>query len=91
MKLTRKKIQAASDYRTFVGLSLDEVEESNPDVYYDYIYDIRFDVDTVYLSKSDSNNMVGVQDKEGKYYVYNAEDEPGWYEINFDELFTYLQ
>ena len=97
MKITRKTIQAASDYRTFDGLSLDEVEESYPNIYYDYFYDIRNDVREVFLSKNPECKFVGVEDTEGKYYIYktttyyeDGEVDPGWYEVTFQELFNYL-
>ena len=97
MKITRKTIQAASDYRTFDGLSIDEVEESYPTIYYDYFYDIRNDVREVFLSKNPECKFVGVEDTEGKYYVYktttyyeDGEVDPGWYEVTFQELFNYL-
>lgn len=97
MKITRKTIQAASDYRTFDGLSIDEVEESYPNIYYDYFYDIRNDVREVFLSKNPECKFVGVEDTEGKYYIYkttthygDGEVDPGWYEVTFQELFSYL-
>lgn len=92
MKITRKTIQAASDYRTFDGLSLDEVEESYPEIYADYFYDIRNDVDEVYISKNADCMYIGTHDKsEDKYYVFrNDIAEAGWYEVDFEELFEYL-
>lgn len=92
MKITRKPIKAASDYRTFDGLSLDEVEESYPEIYADYFYDIRNDVDEVYISKNADCMYIGTHDKsEDKYYVFrNDIAEAGWYEVDFEELFEYL-
>ena len=93
MKITKRKIQAASDYRDFNGLSLDEVEESYPDLYYDVISDIRNDVDEVYLSNDPANFFVGVHDKnENRYYVLRTDIvDSGWYEVDFEELFKYLK
>lgn len=93
MKITRKKIQAASDYRTFDGLSVDELEESESELYYDYFFDIRKDIREAFISKNRDCKYVGVEDQEGKYYIYDAEgsEGPGWYEVTFDQLFEYLQ
>lgn len=95
MKITKRKIMAASDYRTFDGLALDELFESNPDLYYDYFHDIRFDVDEALISRNPNCPYIGVIDKEGKHYVYKnaelGEEGPGWYEVSFAELFDYLK
>ena len=92
MKVTKKKIQAASDFRTFGGYSLDEVEESFPDLYYDMFYDLRTDVDEVFISNDPENIYIGAHDKnEDRYYIWRTDlEDPGWYEVDFEELFRYL-
>ena len=94
MKISRKKIQAASDFRVFSGLTLEELSESDPDLYYDFFHDIRSDAELAYISKNSDCDFVGVKDNEGKYYVYKKSygiDGPGWYEVDFNELFNYLK
>lgn len=92
MKLTKRKIQAASDYRTFYGYSLDELEEIYPDIYADFFYDIRNDVDEVFISSNPANDCIGCHDmSEDKYYIWNEDvNDTGWYEVTFEELFNYL-
>lgn len=94
MKVTKRKIQAASDFRTFDGYDLDEMQEIFPDIYMDFIYDIRYDVNTVYISKNPNCPYIGVQDSLGDYYVYvndHPDFEPGWFEVTFTELSNYLE
>lgn len=92
MKLTKRKIQAASDYRTFDGYDLDEFQEIYPDLYMDFIYDIRYDVQKVFVSRNPECNFIGVRDTDDGYYVYDNSMvvDPGWYEVTFSELADYL-
>lgn len=93
MKITHKKIQAASDYRTFDGLSIDEIEESYPDIFEFYFKDIYNDIEEVYLSKNPNNNRVAILDTDGMYcaYLANGTEGPGWYETTFKDLFDWLK
>ena len=89
-----RQISAAQDLRTFDALTLQELKETNPDIYFDYFHDIRHDVDTAYISKNPECEFIGALDTDGDYYIYNRvpdfNDDPGWYQISFDELFDYL-
>ena len=94
MKITKRKVTASTDYRTFDGFRLDEVEEMFPDIYYDYFYDIRNDVEEVYISRDPECEFVGALDTDGMYLVYKKEDPdfgPGWFEVTFEELAEYLK
>jgi len=94
LKITKHKILAASDFRTFSGYDLDELEESFPDIFYDYIYDIRHDVSRVFVSHNPKCEFIGALDSDGGYYVYKKEDPdfgPGWFEVDFTELAEYLK
>ena len=93
MKLTKRKIQAASDFRTFDGYDLDELQESFPDTYMDYIYNVRYDVAKVFLSRDVDCDYIGCQDSLGDYYVCNIIEsgyDPEWFEVTFQELSDYL-
>lgn len=94
MKITKRKIQAASDFRTFAGYDMDEMQESSPDVYWDYLYDIRTDVQRCFISFNPNCEFIGVQDSLGDYFVYKVDDPdfgPGWFEVTFEELSEYLK
>lgn len=94
MKITRCKIQAAEDFRSFNGYDMDEMKELFPDVYYDWLYDIRTDVKQCFISENPQCKFIGVQDTLGDYYIYKIDDPdfgPGWFEVSFEELSEYLR
>lgn len=94
MRITCRKIQASSDFRIFDAYSVEEAEEMIPEIYYDFFYDVRNDVNQIYVSKNPLCTHIGAQDSDGRYFVYDeAEPEfgPGWFEVTFAELSDYLK
>lgn len=89
MKLTKTKITAASDFRGFNGYDLEELKEMLPNIYNDYFYAIRSDIETAYVSTDPECRYVGAKDTHGDYYVYSP-DELRWAEVYFTELSRYL-
>ena len=89
MKRMIRNVQAASDFRTFDGYSIDEVLELFPEIYEYYLARVSDDIDRVYIPRHIAKcEYIGVLDTEGQYYVWegDGEDGPGWYEVTFEEL-----
>lgn len=91
MKITHRKIAASTDYRTFDGFSLEELEEIYPDIYLDVFYDVRYDVETAFISRNPDCKYYGAQSPDDNlYYLWSPKGfrkmSPGWYEVTFEEL-----
>lgn len=94
MKITKRKITAAQDFRSFDGFSPEELKELDPDFYYDVVYNIRNDVDTIYLSKNSDCEYIGALDSDGNYFYYKLNDPETietWFESSFEELANLLK
>ena len=94
LKITKRKVTAASDFRTFNGYDLDELSEWYPDILYDHLYDIQDDIKQVFVSNNPECEFFGVEDLSGNYFVYKQYDPdygPGWFEVDFAALADYLQ
>lgn len=87
MKITKKKIQAASDYRTFDAYTPEEIDEMFPDWETWASKEEIHDAELVYLPKSEENPYIGIKYPDGEIWVYGAGRDA---KVSFEELCDYM-
>lgn len=87
MKITKKKIQTASDYRTFDAYTPEEIDEMFPDWKTWASKEEIHDAELVYLPKSEENPYIGIKYPDGEIWVCGAGRDA---KVSFEELCDYM-